>query len=446
MKSDTGSRIPFQDFDLNQWVGYIQTRHFRSIDMTLQRVTEVWSRLGRPKAALTITVAGTNGKGSTVCLLESALCSDRCSVGTYTSPHLIRFNERIRINGREATSDEICQSFCEIEEVVGDIPLTYFEYATLSALWLFSKHDLDVQILEVGMGGRLDAVNMMDGDLAVVTSIGLDHQAWLGNDRETIALEKAEVMREGSTAICSDRNIPKSLVAFAKEKSVELLVIGQDFDIRFEGGAVYWDRKSSRCKSAWNIAGPISLPLTGAHQYDNLAGVIAVLAILAERLDLHIEEVLSGISRSILPGRCQILDTSPLIILDVAHNLDSVTVLAEFLLQHPVEGHTIAIFGALTDKNLDEVVRPIVSQVDRWHLAGISGERGQSSTELKRKFGGICDCSHIACHDDPSTAYRHVMDIVEPQDRIVIFGSFRVAGDILGLHEVRSDSIAEIHR
>ncbi|MYB33624.1 MAG: bifunctional folylpolyglutamate synthase/dihydrofolate synthase [Gammaproteobacteria bacterium] len=435
MKSDIGSRIPFQDFDLRQWVEYIQTRHFRSIDMTLERVTEVWSRLGKPKAALTITVAGTNGKGSTVRLLESTLCSSRCSVGAYTSPHLMRFNERIRINGEEATSDEICQSFCEIEEVVGDIPLTYFEYATLSALWLFSRYALDVQILEVGMGGRLDAVNMMDSDLAVVTSIGLDHQAWLGNDRETIALEKAEVMREGSTAICSDRSIPQSLVSFAKEKSVELLAIGQDFDIRFEGDALYWDSKSSRCKWAWKTVGPISFPLAGAHQRDNLAGAVAVLAILADRLGLRVEEVLSGISRSVLPGRCQILGTSPLIIMDVAHNLDSIAALSRFLIQNPVQGNTIAIFGALIDKKPDEVICPILSHVDCWHLAGVSGERGQSSTDLKSRLKDICDCNHIACHDNPKTAYRHVMDLAEPHDRIVVFGSFHVAGDILELLE-----------
>lgn len=435
MKSDIGSRIPFRGFDLSQWVEYIQTRHFRSIDMNLERVTEVWSRLGKPKAALTITVAGTNGKGSTVRLLESTFCSGRCSVGAYTSPHLIRFNERVRINGEEATSDEICQSFCEIEEVVGDIPLTYFEYATLSALWLFSKHALDVQILEVGMGGRLDAVNMMDSDLAVVTSIGLDHQTWLGNDRETIALEKAEVMRGGSTAICSDRNMPKSLAAFAKEKAVELLVIGRDFDLRFEGDALYWDGRSSRCKWAWKTVGPISLALTGAHQYDNLAGAVAALAILADRLGLHVDEVLSGISRSTLPGRCQILNTSPLIIMDVAHNLDSVAVLAEFLLQNPVQGHTIAIFGALVDKKPDEVIRPILPHVNCWHLAGVSGERGQTSSGLKCKLENICDGDRIVCHDNPKTAYRHVMDLVEPHDRIVIFGSFHVAGDILELLE-----------
>ncbi|MCY4228641.1 MAG: bifunctional folylpolyglutamate synthase/dihydrofolate synthase [Gammaproteobacteria bacterium] len=435
MKSGIDSRIPFRSFNLSQWVEYIQTRHCRSVDMTLDRVTEVWSRLGKPKAAVTIIVAGTNGKGSTVRLLESALCAGRGSVGAYTSPHLVRFNERIRINGEEATSGEICQSFCEIEEVVGDIPLTYFEYATLSALWLFSKHALDVQILEVGMGGRLDAVNMMDCDIAVVTSIGLDHQAWLGNDRETIALEKAEVMREGRIAICSDRNMPKSLAAFAREKSVDLLVIGRDFDVRCKGDALCWESKSNRCKWAWKTVDPISLLMTGAHQHDNLAGAVAVLSVLAEQLGLDIERVLTGIGHSVLPGRCQILSTSPLVIMDVAHNLDSVEVLAEFLLHNTVQGRTIAIYGALIDREPDKVLCPILPHVDSWHLAGISGERGQASTELKRKIGDACDSEQVVCHDDSKTAYRHVMDFAGPRDRIVIFGSFHVAGDILGLLE-----------
>jgi len=433
MKSDTGSRIPFQDFDLSQWIEYVQTRHFRSIDMTLERVTEVWTRLGKPKAAMTITVAGTNGKGSTVRLLESALCSEHRSVGAYTSPHLVHFNERIRINGVDACSREICQSFCEIEDVVGDIPLTYFEYATLSALWLFSKHELDMQILEVGMGGRLDAVNMIDSDLAVISSIGLDHQAWLGNDRETIALEKAEVMRKGSTAVCSDRNMPDSLAAFAREKPVKLRVIGRDFDIRAEDDALYWDSISSRYNWAWDTVGPMSFPFAGAHQHDNLAGAVAALAILAERLELHVPELISGIGRCKFSGRCQILGTSPLVVMDVAHNQDSATALAEFLFQNPVEGQTAAIFGVLADKPLHDIIRTVLPHVDCWHLAGIAGERGQSSSELDRQFKDIPDCARIVCHDDSKTAYRHALDLAEPHDRIVVFGSFHVAGDILGL-------------
>ncbi|MCY4050032.1 MAG: bifunctional folylpolyglutamate synthase/dihydrofolate synthase [Gammaproteobacteria bacterium] len=429
------SRIQFQDFNLNQWVEYIQTRHYRSIDMTLDRVTEVWSRLGKPKAKLTITVAGTNGKGSTVRFLESALCSESRSIGVYTSPHLVRFNERIRINGKEATCDEICQSFSEIEKVVGDIPLTYFEYATLSALWLFAKNALDIQILEVGMGGRLDAVNIIDSDLAVITSIGLDHQAWLGIDRETIALEKAEIMREGVTAICSDRNIPKSLIAFARDKSIQLLTVGCDYDVRYKNDALIWDSNSFRYKWAWDTVGPISPPQIGTHQHDNMAGAIAALAILAERLDLQISEIITGIHRSTLSGRCQIMCTSPLVILDVAHNFDSVNVLAEFLMQNQVQGHTIAIFGVLTDKDLEDIVRPLLVQVDRWHLTGISGERGQSSTELNLKFKEISGGSETVCHNDPQTAYRHAMGIAKPKDRLVIFGSFHVAGSILELFE-----------
>ncbi len=433
MRTESDSR--FQDFDLTRWIEYIQTRHFRSIDMTLGRVTEVWSRLGKPKADLTITVAGTNGKGSTVRFLESALCSEYRSVGAYTSPHLIRFNERIRVNGKEATCDEICQSFSEIEEVAGDIPLTYFEYATLSALWLFSKHALDIQILEVGMGGRLDAVNIVDCDLAAITSIGLDHQAWLGNDRETIALEKAAVMRENGIVICSDRNMPQSLVEFANEKSVRLLALGRDFDIQHENDTLIWNGKNFRYKWAWEVVGPISPPLAGTHQHDNLAGAIAVLATLADRLDLQIPQIISGIGRSTLFGRCQVMDRSPLVILDVAHNLDSVNVLVEFLMQNPVEGHTVAIFGALIDKKLGDIVCPILTHVDSWNLAGISGERGQSSSELDLKFKEISGGAEAVCHDDPKTAYRYALSVAKPQDRLVVFGSFHVAGSILELFE-----------
>ena len=433
MKSVTDAHVPFENFDLNQWVEYIQTRHSRSIDMTLARVSEAWRRLGQVQPACTITIAGTNGKGSTVRILESILNSGHRKVGAYTSPHLVRFNERIRINGADASTHALCAAFCEIEKVLDGLPLTYFEYATLCALWLFARHELDIQLLEVGMGGRLDAVNIIDSNLALITSIGLDHEAWLGHDRETIALEKAEVMRAGMTAVCADRNLPESLENFAVQKAVDLMVVGRDFDVQHEHDGLYWVGKHARFQNEWARIGPIDNALSGAHQMDNLAGAVAALAVLAPRLELTVPEIVCGIDRCTLPGRCQVLSTAPLVIIDVAHNHDSALALAEFLLKQPVDGRTHAVFGTLRDKRPDQIIRPLLSQVDCWHLTGTAGERGQSSGELAGKIHNVVDRDWITCHDDPKSAYRSALDASGMQDRIVVFGSFHVAGDILEL-------------
>lgn len=427
------SGTSFRDFSLDQWVEYTQSRHWRSIDMTLDRVSRVWERLGGKRSACSITVAGTNGKGSTVRMLETVLGHGIGSVGAYTSPHLVRFNERIRINGKEASTRGICEAFCTVEEAVGDTPLTYFEYATLCALWLFCRHSLNVGILEVGMGGRLDAVNMIDSDLAVITSIGLDHEAWLGGDREAIALEKAGVMREGMPVVCSDRNMPGSLEAAARAKAAHLLIIGRDFDVVRKQGALFWHGKHPRFPESWQSVGPIRLPLAGVHQEDNMAGAVAALAILSGRLGLGIADVLEGIGRTTVSGRCQIAATHPLVVVDVAHNADSVRSLVDFLNEHPVCGQTHAVFGALRDKTLDDILQPMLPLVDRWHLTRLEGERGQSAGELEGKFRLIAPHGRVDCLDSPKDAYLSALACADRRDRIVIFGSFHVAGDILEL-------------
>lgn len=428
------SRPAWRKFDLPQWIEYIQQQHFRSIDMTLSRAARVWSRLDNGTHRHTVSVAGTNGKGSTVAYLEKALVCSGLRTGSYTSPHLVRFNERIRIDGIAVADADLCRAFCRIEEASDDTPLTFFEYATLCALWIFQCNRLQVQLLEVGMGGRLDAVNIVDADIAVITAIGLDHMAWLGPDRETIALEKAGIIRRDRPVVCSDPQIPDSLGIAAAGKSAPMVVINRDYFLKEVPGGWQWSGKSALFPHGWKTIGPVHAPLSGQHQQWNLSGALAALSILAGYVRLDRKQVARGIAGAAIQARCQIVSRWPLVVLDVAHNMDSVCMLAEFLARNSVKGTSIAVFGTLRDKAPESFVAMMDRHIDRWMLAGLDeGERGQTARELAQKMVPVVEAHLLECFDSPQAAYRQAIEQAGHQGRIIVFGSFITVGAILPL-------------
>jgi dihydrofolate synthase/folylpolyglutamate synthase len=329
----------------------------------------------RPPYAV-ITVGGTNGKGSTVALCESVLRAAGYRVGSYTSPHLIRYNERVRVDGRFATDEALCAAFERVEAHRRAAPLTYFEYGTLAALDIFRENAVEIALLEVGMGGRLDAVNAVDPDVAVVTSIGIDHTNWLGPDRESIGREKAGIFRAARPAVCGDPEPPASLVETANRSSAPLYVYGRDFHA--EPGETGWSfRFGARVRA--------SLPfpaLRGEHQLRNAATALVALETLADRFPVAQKNIREGLLGVSAPGRFQVLPGLPVTILDVAHNVQAAQALAANLRKQRVLGRTRAVFGMLIDKDIAAVARMLVDQVDDWYVATLGGPRGIRPTVL----------------------------------------------------------------
>lgn len=402
------------------------------MDMTLDRIREVWSRLNGRSPGFTIIVGGTNGKGSTITMLESAFTSCGLLTGAYTSPHLVRYNERVRLGGVEASDQLLCDAFCQIEAVRHEIPLTYFEYGTLCALVVFNNAEVDVSLLEVGMGGRLDATNMIDGDISVITSIGIDHEQWLGSDREVIATEKAGIMRPFKPVICSDPKPPLNISASAGTTNALLLQSNSDFSISKNTNGFLWQSDYHDLEPEWKTVQVPAISLAGKHQTANLAGVIAVLGIASNFIDFDQHDALLGLSNSRLAARCEIVQHEPLMIVDVAHNADSAMELARFLEDNPVSGKTIAVFGVLKDKSVDVIVSPVRGYVDCWMLTSLGGERGQTSNQLVAKMSEFDQSLDCFCFDSPVSAYEQAKNYANPEDRIVIFGSFYTVGDIIG--------------
>lgn len=424
-------------FGLDRWLDHIQRQHWRTIDLKLDRVTEVWERLGGGRPPFVITVAGTNGKGSCVAMLESVLRRAGNRTGSYTSPHLVRYNERICVDGRPADDARIVDAFRRIEAVRGDIGLTYFEYGTLCALLVFRACRVDATILEAGMGGRLDAVNMVDNDLALITSVGLDHEQWLGSEREQIGREKAGVIKPGARVVSADPAPPAAIAATAKERQALLLQQGEHFGVRTaqDGGTCRWWSDHPAVPADWRRLAELPLPLPGDRQAQNLGGVVAVLALTSGATGVNTGHLVPGLSAVRLPGRCQIVDRAPLTIIDVAHNADSAEGLARFLDANPVPGNTHGVFGVLADKALRGVLGGIGTRVDRWHLAGIGGDRGQSGEALAGKMRPLYPGLEAETYRDAVQAFRAARASAGPADRVVAFGSFYVVGDIIGSFE-----------
>jgi len=373
------------------------------------------------------TVAGTNGKGSTVAMLDAILRAGGYRVGTYTSPHIVRYNERVRLHDRDATNTELCEAFARVEAVRGEIPLTYFEFGTLAALQLLVSAHLDVAVLEVGMGGRLDAVNAIDADCAIVTSVDIDHVQWLGPTREEIGREKAGIYRSGRPAICGDEHPPRSLVEYAADIDAALAVRGRDFD--FERAATtdagwVW-------RSRTQVRSGLPVPtLRGDHQFANAATALMALETMADRLPVSQAHIRDGLFQARASGRFQVVPGSPMLILDVAHNAEAARSLARTLAQMPCGGRTIAVFGMLADKDVAAVTQAMRGVVDRWYVFTLALPRGARANELRRVLTaqGIDDVQEF---DAPVAAHTAAVAAAQPSDRIVVFGSFYTVGDIL---------------
>lgn len=404
---------------LADWLSWQETLHPRKIDPGLDRVARVARRMALPRPApAVVTVAGTNGKGSSIALLSAMLGQAGYRTGCYTSPHLVRYNERVVIDGAAVEDAALCRAFQRVDDARGSDTLSYFEFGTLAALHLFSKASLDVALLEVGMGGRLDAVNLVAPDVALVTSIGIDHSDWLGDDRESIGLEKAGIFRNARPAICTDPVPPASLVQHARKIGAQLQLQGRDFDYTFR--ETCWD---------WQGAGQsqagLPLPaLPGRHQLQNAAGALMVLAALGQGCPVSRAAIEHGLRTVALPARCQFVPGAVETVFDVAHNPDSADRLRQVLCERPVTGATWLVLGMLKDKDAGEFMRRLAPVIDYWCLGGLEGERGVTMRELLAVMQQAGIDRKPLCRPGVAAAYRQALALATPGDRIVVSGSF----------------------
>jgi len=373
-----------------------------------------------------LTVTGTNGKGSTCALLESILIAAGHRTGLYTSPHLLAYNERVRIDGVEATDDALVASFNAVEDARAGVALTYFEYGTLAALWLFARAKLAAAVLEVGLGGRLDAVNVVDADVAVVTSIDLDHMDYLGPTREDIGREKAGIFRAGRSVVCGEPNPPTTLVAHARLLASPMLLIGRDYG--FAAHDVQWDYRGPG-GARHGLPHPA---LRGAIQLANASTAIAALDVLRDRLHVSAGALRTGLVSVTLPGRLQMLPGRPAVVLDVAHNPHAARVLAAALGSMGFHPRTLAVFGMLADKDIAGVVAAMRARVDNWYVATLPGPRGASASTLRDALiaAGVASGT-VRTFDDVALAYTAARSDAVETDRIIAFGSFLTVAAVL---------------
>ncbi len=412
---------------LQEWLAWQESLHPSKIELGLERVDRVWRRLGSGRLnSIVITIAGTNGKGSSAAVLESILLAAGYSVGCYTSPHLLKYNERIRMNGREVSDLDICTAFGRVDEARGDTSLTYFEFGTLAALDIFAGERPDVIILEVGLGGRLDAVNIIDPDVALITSIDIDHTDWLGNTIEEIALEKAGILRPGRPAVFGGTNPPRTLLERADELGVDLCIAEKDFAYSRENGCWSWE---GRVTHYHNLPEP---SLKGQFIFKNSSAVLMVLELLQERLAITVDSVRKGIHGMTIPGRFQVIPGDVTVILDVAHNPEAAAELAVNLSKMPQRGRNRALFSALADKDVVQVVRPLAESIDRWYIGRIDSERAAG---LDQMHGAITtagvDESRIDSHESLSQALAKAMADADTHDTLIIFGSFFTVAEMM---------------
>ena len=418
---------------LPDWLALLETMHPKAIDMGLERVATVKDRLGIQFDCPVIIVGGTNGKGSTCAMLESILMQAGYRVGLYTSPHLLNFNERARVNGEPASDDALVAQFAAVEAQRGDVSLTYFEFTTLAILRLFAEAKLDAVILEVGLGGRLDAVNVIDADVAIVTSVDIDHTEYLGDTREQIGFEKAGIFRPGRAAICGDPVPPKSLIDHAQAIGADLWLFGHDYNY-------------SGDKQQWNYGGrgqrrnSLGYPsLRGANQLLNASAALAALEALRQRLPVGAQEVRNGLVMVDLPGRFQVLPGRPSVVLDVAHNPHAAATLAQNLDNMGFHAYTYAVFGAMQDKDIDGVIAHLKDRVDHWCVTDLPLPRAASSQLLKQKLldAGIVPQSTagaertIQTFDSPAAAFANARSRAGENDRIAVFGSFLTVAGVM---------------
>lgn len=445
-----------QNSSLTQWLHHLEDLHPQAIDMGLERVEKVLAQLElTPSNAIKIIVGGTNGKGSTCTMLESILLAAGYKVGLYTSPHLVYYNERIRLNGENASDELIVRQFALIDQKRAEISLSYFEFSTLAALTAFHEAKVDIMLFEVGLGGRLDAVNIIDADCSIITNVDIDHIDYLGNDREHIAWEKARIFRPNKPAICSDPLPPAAIKAYADEIGADLWQFGVDFN--YSGDAQQW-AFAGRTQRRAALAYPA---LRGVNQLLNASAVLAALEALRLQLLVSANAVREGLARATIPGRMQILPGQPFVVLDVAHNPHAAGALAQNLQQMPMtpNSKTFAVVGMFQDKEVAAVISRLLPYVDTWLCATLEGPRALSSqvlsdivktalseSELSDNEGEVTAAPptvrpqnvlvnkeqvQTLVFDDVVQAFVKAQDLARDNDRILVFGSFFTVGPIL---------------
>lgn len=436
---------------LDEWLAYQQTIHPRGIDMGLDRVGEVWRRMGAPRPApVVITVGGTNGKGSTIAFLKAMLRAGGMRVGAYTSPHILRYNERVQVEGAPVADLTLIEAFERVESArgagsTGSVPLTYFEFGTLAAFDIFAREYLDVALLEVGLGGRLDAVNVIDADCAVVVTVDLDHMEYLGPDREAIGREKAGIFRAGKPAVVGETNPPRSLLEHARAVGAKLEVLGRDFGWSPEIDMLTWwhrDPEQSRyvAPPEGNPTGIVlhgELALEGAFQYRNAGTAIAALHALGPRVRWNHAAIARDANAcgrpSLLAGRLQHLQSHPDLVVDVGHNPQAARELARWLDRHPVAGATRAVFGSLADKDVESIVAALGARIDHWYLAGLVDQspRGETIARLAARARAVLPNAAMDEFADVEAALAAARMAASGDDRILAFGSFHVVAPVL---------------
>ena len=420
---------------LNDWLAHCEQLHAKNIDLGLDRARAVAERMGLVFKCPVFTVAGTNGKGSTCAMLEAVLLQAGYRTGVYTSPHLVHFEERCRIHGEIVKADDLVPYFEAVEKARGEISLTYFEFTTLAIMGLMAASNLEVAILEIGLGGRLDAVNIIDPDCAVITSVDLDHMELLGPDRETIGFEKAGIMRAGRPVVVSDPVPPKSVIEHAKAIGADLWRLGEDFN--FSGDQQQWGW-AGRGRRYSGLAYP---GLRGANQLVNAAGVLAALTALRERLPVTAQAVRNGMAMVELPGRFQIVPGQPTLVLDVAHNAHAVAALTVNLDAMGFFPTTHAVFGAMADKDLAPMFERIGPLIDRWYFTDLPTPRAETAERLQERWEAQNKRKDAAStvSGSPTEALQAAVAAADPADRIVVFGSFFTVGGVL------QDGIPRLH-
>jgi dihydrofolate synthase/folylpolyglutamate synthase len=420
---------------LEGWLAHCERLHPHNIDMGLERVSEVARRMALRFDCPVITVAGTNGKGSTCAMIEAIALEAGYRTGVYSSPHLVHFQERCRIDGEIVAAEALLEHFAAVESARtlngNDVSLTYFEFTTLAILRLMSHALLDVAILEVGLGGRLDATNIVDADCAVITSIDIDHVEYLGPDRESIGREKAGIMRTGRPVVVSDPVPPQSVIDHAREMGADLWRFGHDFNFSGDKQQWGWAGRGRR------YAGMAYPALRGANQLVNASGALAALVALRDRLPVTAQAVRNGLSLVELPGRFQIIPGQPTLVLDVAHNPHSVAALTANLDAMGYFPTTHAVFGAMADKDLAPMLAKIGPVVDRWYFTDLPTPRAESAAGLQQKWNALQIVAggrrevHASTHATPAEALQAALSASDPADRIVVFGSFHTVGGVL---------------
>jgi len=410
---------------LSEWLALLESRHPKKIDLGLDRCREVWQRMGSPQPATRIvTVAGTNGKGSTVAYLCGMLTTLGHSHGSYTTPHLLRYNERVQINGVCASDEVLLAAFETVEAARGGVSLTYFEFGTLAAISILSEAGLDFAIMEVGLGGRLDAVNILDTDCAVITAIGLDHQEYLGDDRESIGREKAGIIRHNTPLICGEADPPDSIMTIAAALQAPVWRLHREFEahptgtsIRFRKGPVDWLLPAPQ--------------MDGEHQVDNLATALAALLELLPTAGSSRDLLVQGLKNVSVPGRLQQLSARPLVLVDVGHNpmaAGAVAKVVQNAMNDRPGGRCLCVIAMLADKDAAAVAGIFDSLVSVWYCAGLPGDRGQTGAELAGQIGTGRIAGTVEICRDVDQALDQAQRACTAADCILVFGSFLAAG------------------